>query len=87
MVDCEKLEGCTFFKTYQTDESRKLALAGLAAMYCQGEKQNICKRKKVCVALGGDPKNVPTNMMPTGQPLAGTDSRGWSLEVMDALKS
>ncbi|MBN1155990.1 hypothetical protein JXA85_00095 [Candidatus Woesearchaeota archaeon] len=85
MADCEKLATCAFFKEYQEDESKKLALAGLANMYCRGDKQDVCVRKKVSKALGG-PVNVPVNMMPNGQPLAGTSSDGWSDAVKTAMK-
>lgn len=86
MADCENLAKCAFFKTYETDENRKLALTGLANLYCKGAKQDQCIRKKVSKALGG-PDKVPVNMMPDGHPLSGTSSDDWSEEVKSAMKS
>ncbi len=85
MADCEKLATCAFVKAYENDESRKLALKGLVNMYCKGDKQNQCIRKKVSKALGG-PEHVPKNMMPTGLPLSGTSKDDWSEEVLNAMK-
>ena len=85
MADCEKLSGCAFFKEYQKDENKKLALEGLANKFCRGDKQNECIRKKVSKALGGSDK-VPVNMMPNGLPLSGTTMDSWSEEVRQAMK-
>ena len=81
MVDCEKLATCAFFKEYEKDETRRLALKGFANMYCKGDKQDACIRKKVSKRLGG-PENVPANMMPNGYPMVGTDRESWPPEAV-----
>ncbi|MBN1502992.1 hypothetical protein JW930_05600 [Candidatus Woesearchaeota archaeon] len=85
MADCENLATCAFFKEYETDEDKKMALQGFVNMYCKGDKQNECVRKKVSKALGG-PQNVPVNMMPNGMPLAGTSNADWSDAVKNAIR-
>jgi len=84
MADCENLATCAFFKVYENDESKKMALQGFINIYCKGDKQHVCLRKKVSKALGG-PDKVPTNMMPNGRPLAGTSSDSWSQDVKNQL--
>ncbi|MBN1502993.1 hypothetical protein JW930_05605 [Candidatus Woesearchaeota archaeon] len=80
MADCENLATCAFFKEYETDEAKKQALQGFVDMYCKGDKQNECVRKKVSKALGG-PQNVPVNMKPDGKPILGTSDSNWPAEV------
>jgi hypothetical protein len=84
MADCENLDVCAFFKAYSNDEQLKLALQGFVSMYCKGDKQGQCVRKKVSKALGG-PQYVPVNMMPNGVPLAGTTNADWPQNVKDAV--
>ena len=84
MVECQNLANCAFFRTYENDPSKKMALQGFINMYCKGSKQDVCIRKKVSKALGG-PDKVPTNIMPNGRPLAGTSSDDWSEEVKKIL--
>lgn len=84
-MDCENLNDCAFFQEYERDDSKKLALAGFIRMYCKGEKQDDCIRKKVSKALGGKEK-VPANMMPTGTPMTGSNTSDWAQEVKDLLK-
>ncbi len=84
MVVCEILSKCSFFREYEKDPSKKLALGGFAFMYCKGDKQDQCIRKKVSKLLGGAEK-VPVNMMPNGCPLAGTTLDNWSEEVKNVL--
>jgi len=83
-MDCEKLSTCAFFKEYERDDSKRLALNGLASLYCKGNRQSDCVRKKISEVLGSSDK-VPVNMMPNGQPLAGTDTSDWSKEVREAM--
>jgi hypothetical protein len=85
MTDCERIQKCTFFKAYMDDTSKKLALEGFALMYCKGEKQNVCIRKKVCDILGAE--KVPVNMMPNGVPISGSDDSLWSAEVKQAMRA
>ena len=85
MPECERLGTCAFFKEYEKDESKKLALKGMVQIYCKGDKMESCVRMKVSQILGG-PANVPINMMPNGQPLSGTDMNGWSDGVRQAMK-
>jgi hypothetical protein len=86
MEECEKLANCAFFKEYEKDEERKLALRGFANMYCRGDKQDICIRKKISKLLGGA-EFVPVNMMPNGLPLKGTSSENWSDDVKNIMKN
>ncbi len=79
MADCEMLATCAFFKQYENDPSRKLALSGLARLYCHGEKQSECVRKKVRQQLGAE--KVPVNMLPNGRPLDGSDDSNWPSDV------
>jgi len=83
-MDCEKLNTCAFFKLYEERESNKLAISGFVRMYCKGNMQNDCLRKKVSKALGG-PEKVPVNMMPNSIPLPGTDSSEWPTGVKALL--
>jgi hypothetical protein len=84
MGDCANLATCAFFQTYESDESKKLALQGFISRYCKGNEQENCVRKKVSRALGG-PEKVPVNMMPNGVPLPGSDKSNWSPEVRQIL--
>ncbi|MFA6424651.1 MAG: hypothetical protein WCW64_00530 [Phycisphaerae bacterium] len=86
MTDCEKLATCAFFKAFEADASKSMALKGFAAMYCKGDKQNTCIRKKVSKALGG-PEHVPKNMMPNGQALPGTNDINWGKDVRAVMKA
>lgn len=81
MGECEKLSTCKFFEFYKSGDQRQQALKGFANLYCRGEKQNECKRKKVGVELGG-PDKVPANMMPNGLPLPGEDRAKWPEDVI-----
>jgi len=85
MTECNNLENCNFFKTYQHDKSMNLALRGFIHMFCQGRKQDQCVRKKISKTLGGS-QFVPPNMLPNGLPIAGTKNSEWSEEVKSYLK-
>ena len=85
MADCTNLDACAFFKAYSNDEKLQLALQGFVNIYCKGDKQERCVRKKVSKALGG-PQYVPVNMMPNGSPLAGTTNENWPQNVKDAMR-
>ena len=56
---CELLDTCDFFK----DSENSLANSGFKRMYCEGEKQDQCMRKKYREEHGTPP---PTNMLPNG---------------------
>ncbi len=86
MSECQNLTKCKFFQNYENEEKLRLALGGFVRVFCKGEKQESCVRKKVSKALGGADK-VPVNMMPNGFPLSGTDSSKWSNEVNEIVKS
>ena len=83
MAECERLTECAFFKEYEKDPQKRLALQGFIKLYCKGEMQGQCIRKKVSGTLGG-PENVPVNMMPNGKPLPGTDESFWLTNVKRA---
>lgn len=82
MVDCENLAYCPFFKGASKEEKYN----GLIDTYCRGNKQDECMRKRVSKALGG-PETVPSNMMPDGSPLLGSDDLTWSDDVTKVLKT
>jgi hypothetical protein len=84
MPDCANLSTCAFFKHYEQDETKKLAIQGFITKYCKGSMQEYCVRKKVSQELGG-PDKVPVNMMPNGAPLVGTTSDNWPNEVKEVL--
>lgn len=84
MNNCKNLENCFFFREYNNDPSRRLALRGFVNIYCQGSRQHKCIRKKISKKLGG-PQNVPCNMMPNGSPLSGTSRDDWTEDVFQVL--
>jgi len=59
---CELLEKCGFFKKYQ--QTKELACRGFINQYCNGPRQNDCKRKEYRFKHGVPPVD---DMMPTGQ--------------------
>ena len=84
MDECQNLERCNFFKMFESDESKQLALKGFVFMFCRGRKQDQCIRKKISQILGG-PQFVPANMLPNGLPMAGTSKYGWSEDLKKLL--
>ena len=84
MKYCENLENCALFNKYKSDENKRYALMGFVRVYCKGDKQAECVRKKLSKALGGSDK-VPTNMMPSGLPVFGTMKDDWHAEVKALL--
>lgn len=61
MKCCPNLEKCGFVKKYSTTDS--LAVKGFVSMYCQGEKQDECKRKTYKAQHGAIPSD---DMLPNG---------------------
>ncbi len=84
MNECQNLENCNFFKMFENDQSKHLALKGFVFMFCKGRKQNECVRKKISQILGGS-QFVPPNMLPNGFPMAGTKKFNWSAEVLNLI--
>ena len=84
MDDCQNMSRCSFFIAYANNDGHKAAVSGFIRLYCRGEKQHACVRKKVSSAVGG-PEKVPSNMLPNGVPVSGTNSSSWSEEVKRAL--
>lgn len=62
MKECELLTRCGFFRKYRL--TKDLACKGFMRMYCQGEKQNDCKRKIYRKENGFPPSD---DMLPSGQ--------------------
>ena len=85
MDECHNLEKCNFFKMYQNDESKNLALKGFISMFCKGERQDQCVRKIISKELGG-PELVPPNMLPNGFAISGTNKSDWNEDVISLLK-
>lgn len=61
MSSCANLENCGFFKKFQ--ETKDLACKGFVGQFCQGEKQDECKRKEFKMKNGFAPSD---DMMPNG---------------------
>ena len=83
--DCANMKQCTFFQMYAREEKYRAAVSGFIRMYCRGQKQDVCVRKRVGAQVGG-PQRVPANMLPTGLPLFGTTSGDWPDEVKRASR-
>ena len=62
------------------DESKSLAIAGFVRIYCRGNRQSQCLRKKVSAALGG-PDHASLNMLPNGLAMSGTKTDDWPEEA------
>lgn len=58
---CELLSKCGFFKKYES--SKELACKGFINQYCNGSKQNECKRLEYRKQNGVPPSD---DMMPSG---------------------
>ena len=86
MDECPNMNRCSFFLAYASSGEHVAAVAGFVRLYCRGEGQQRCVRKKVSNEVGG-PDKVPSNMLPNGVPVAGTDASSWSEEVLRAVKS
>lgn len=63
--ECPNLPMCGFFKKYCN--SNKAACMGFVALYCRGEKQEACERKRYRREHNAPP---PDEMMPNGTMLA-----------------
>jgi hypothetical protein len=59
--DCANLANCGFFKKYNGE--KRAACMGFIRLYCQGEQQGCCERKKYRAEHNAPP---PDNMMPNG---------------------
>lgn len=60
--ECENLAKCSFFNKFNA--TREAACRGFISQYCQGPKQDKCKRKTYRQEHGTPP---PEDMLPTGQ--------------------
>jgi len=60
--ECELLAKCGFFSKY--GQTKEAACQGFINQYCQGPKQDSCKRKAYRLQHGSPP---PEDMLPTGQ--------------------
>jgi hypothetical protein len=65
MSDCPNLANCGFFKKYNA--TKQLACKGFVAQYCQGPRQEDCKRKTYRKLHGAAPSD---DMLPTGQTIS-----------------
>ncbi|WP_371804723.1 hypothetical protein [Candidatus Lokiarchaeum ossiferum] len=84
MSECPSLITCAFFKEFERDEKRRLALKGFVRKFCKGPEQENCVRKKIKAKLGI--ALVPVNMMPNGSKLSGTSSDTWDKKVLTFLQ-
>jgi len=82
-IDCPNLVACPFVK-YCNENDASSSVNGFINMYCRGERQPTCIRKRLCDKYGK--AVVPRNMMPNGYPLPSTVKEGWSPEAMDYKK-
>lgn len=85
MDECPNMSRCSFFQVYANSEEHAVAVAGFLRLYCRGEGQERCVSKKVSSEVGG-PDKVPSNMLPNGVPVAGTDASSWPEEVLRVIK-
>lgn len=63
--ECELLEKCGFFKRHGS--TKELACRGFIQQFCQGPKQDQCKRKEYRKAHGTPPSD---DMLPSGVMIA-----------------
>lgn len=63
-MECKSLPNCGFFKKHADNKKKELACKGFVAMYCRGEKQEECRRRKYKEEKGCPP---PDDMLPNGQ--------------------
>ncbi len=79
MPICEKLANCAFVGCCEQFE-KSTAAKGFISMYCKGSKMDACIRKKLANNFGKE--IVPSNMMPNGAPLPGTDQNSWDEKAL-----
>lgn len=61
LLKCESLEHCAFYlKIYQR---QSFTCRAIVSTFCEGEKQNVCKRKDFRRIYS---KNPPDNLAPNG---------------------
>ena len=60
-ASCELIEKCGYFK--KNKDSKEAVCKGFMLMYCNGDKQNECRRKEYRKVHGAPP---PDNMLPNG---------------------
>jgi hypothetical protein len=60
-VTCEFLSGCAFFNKYK--EPLGAAYDGFVALYCNGPKLEVCKRRQYRIEKGEPPAE---DMLPNG---------------------
>ena len=65
MSECEKLAKCGFIRKYK--DSKSMACKGFIHQYCNGPKQEQCKRKEYSIANGTPPSD---EMLPSGKMIA-----------------
>lgn len=89
MTYCAEIEHCSFFNIYKKRRNdpnySNFALNGIVNLYCNGMKQNQCKRKKLSQILGSE--IVPENMSPLGRSIRGTDDSSWPSAVKKLILS
>jgi hypothetical protein len=61
MTECPNLPNCGFMKKFC--DSKNLACKGFIALYCRGDRQSDCERKRYKAAHGTAPSD---DMMPNG---------------------
>ena len=76
MTDCGLMRRCSFFREFGGDETFANALDGFLRVYCRGNRQSDCMRKRLAERLG-TPDFVPANMLPNGLPVSGTSTASW----------
>ncbi|MDD4126126.1 MAG: hypothetical protein PHV39_00370 [Methanomicrobium sp.] len=85
MSRCVNYEQCPFLKKYETEFEKSEALKHRILIYCDGNLEEKCIRKKISKTLGGS-IYIPVNMMPDGNPVPGTKNSEWSAEVLSLLE-
>ncbi|MDD3978077.1 MAG: hypothetical protein PHI15_08000 [Methanomicrobium sp.] len=85
MSMCVNYDQCPFLKKYNPEFDKSAALKKRVMIYCNGNLEDKCVRKKISRALG-DSSYIPVNMMPEGKPVPGTRDTEWSAQVISLLE-
>ncbi len=80
---CPYIQDCVFLKANENKEELKTPMKGLKQKYCEqhNEECNIYK-----LAQEFEMNKIPSNLMPNGMPLTGTNDNSWDAEVKDKLR-
>lgn len=76
MEECCRFEACPLIKyCKQSNKCSSVSIKGVINLYCRGEKQYHCVRKKLLDIYGAEA--VPVDMLPNGFPIPGAKTDQW----------